>query len=152
MSHVYETGRLNLPFVGIATFGKRPYVQDWGAIRADAAILGAMQVWLPAIERSGEQRKQIVEYHCKIIRRECCGAVSRGKDNFQTAMVLGASQITREEGTPDCAARRTPRCHMSWRTSKHPATIVFLSKSLSVITTAKPFEADKLIYKSGLGF
>ena len=41
MSHVYETGRLNLPFVGIATFGKRPYVQDWGAIRADAAILGA---------------------------------------------------------------------------------------------------------------
>ena len=41
MSHAHETGRLNLPFVGIATFGKRPYVQDWGAIRADAAILGA---------------------------------------------------------------------------------------------------------------
>jgi agmatinase len=41
MSHAYETGRLNLPFVGIATFGKRPYVQDWSAIRADAAILGA---------------------------------------------------------------------------------------------------------------
>jgi agmatinase len=39
--HSYETGRLNLPFVGIATFGKAPYVQDWDAIDADVAILGA---------------------------------------------------------------------------------------------------------------
>jgi len=37
----YETGRLNLPFVGISTFGKRPYVADWGNIKADAAIMGA---------------------------------------------------------------------------------------------------------------
>ncbi len=37
----YETGRLNLPFVGIATFGKKPYVEDWSAIDADVAILGA---------------------------------------------------------------------------------------------------------------
>lgn len=35
------SGRLNLPFVGIATFGKRPYVEDWSRIDADAAILGA---------------------------------------------------------------------------------------------------------------
>jgi agmatinase len=41
VAHAHETGRLNLPFVGIATFGKRPYVEDWSAIRADAAILGA---------------------------------------------------------------------------------------------------------------
>jgi agmatinase len=41
MAHAYETGRLNLPFVGIATFGKRPYVEDWSRIAADAAILGA---------------------------------------------------------------------------------------------------------------
>ncbi|MCU0912570.1 MAG: agmatinase [Rhodobacteraceae bacterium] len=41
MSHGYETGRLNLPFVGISTFGKSPYQQDWGAIDADVAILGA---------------------------------------------------------------------------------------------------------------
>ena len=33
--------RLNLPFVGIATFGKRPYVADWSQIDADVAILGA---------------------------------------------------------------------------------------------------------------
>jgi agmatinase len=39
--HGYETGRLNLPFVGIATFGKRPFVEDWDAIAADVAILGA---------------------------------------------------------------------------------------------------------------
>ena len=39
--HSYETGRLNLPFVGIATFGKRPYVEDWHTIKADVAILGA---------------------------------------------------------------------------------------------------------------
>ena len=39
--HGYETGRLNLPFVGISTFAKRPYVEDWSAIQADVAILGA---------------------------------------------------------------------------------------------------------------
>lgn len=39
--NTYETGRLNLPFVGISTFGKRPYVSDWEAIDADIAILGA---------------------------------------------------------------------------------------------------------------
>ncbi len=39
--HGYETGRLDLPFVGISTFGKRPYVSDWGQIDADVAVLGA---------------------------------------------------------------------------------------------------------------
>ena len=39
--HGYESGRLNLPFVGICTFGKYPYQQDWNAINADFAILGA---------------------------------------------------------------------------------------------------------------
>ena len=39
--HGYETGRLNLPFVGIPTFAKKPYVQDWDRIDADVAILGA---------------------------------------------------------------------------------------------------------------
>ena len=37
----YDTGRLNLPFVGISTFGKRPYIADWDRIEADIAILGA---------------------------------------------------------------------------------------------------------------
>jgi len=40
-THGYETGRLDLPFVGICTFGKRPYQPDWSAIDADIAILGA---------------------------------------------------------------------------------------------------------------
>ncbi|PLX37559.1 MAG: agmatinase [Hyphomicrobiales bacterium] len=40
-SHGYEGGRLNLPFVGICTFGKNPYVEDWDAIDADVAVLGA---------------------------------------------------------------------------------------------------------------
>ncbi|MCW9042216.1 MAG: agmatinase [Pseudopelagicola sp.] len=39
--HRYETGRLDLPFVGISTFGKRPYVSDWDAIEADVAVMGA---------------------------------------------------------------------------------------------------------------
>lgn len=37
----YDNGRLNLPFVGICTFGKWPYVSDWDAINADVAVLGA---------------------------------------------------------------------------------------------------------------
>lgn len=39
--HGYEQGRLNLPFVGICTFGKFPYVDDWDRIKADVAVLGA---------------------------------------------------------------------------------------------------------------
>ncbi|MCY4301788.1 MAG: agmatinase [Aestuariivita sp.] len=41
MGHNYETGRLNLPFVGLPTFAKAPYQPDWTKIDADAAILGA---------------------------------------------------------------------------------------------------------------
>jgi agmatinase len=41
MANSYETGRLNLPFVGIATFGKRPYVADWDRIEAEVAVMGA---------------------------------------------------------------------------------------------------------------
>nr|WP_309503341.1 agmatinase [uncultured Roseovarius sp.] len=40
-THGYDKGRLDLPFVGISTFGKNQYVQDWDAIDADFAILGA---------------------------------------------------------------------------------------------------------------
>ena len=39
--HSYKSGRLNLPFVGISTFGKSPYLDDWDTIEADVAILGA---------------------------------------------------------------------------------------------------------------
>ncbi len=39
--HGYESGRLNLPFVGHCTFGKQPVCLDWDDIDADAAILGA---------------------------------------------------------------------------------------------------------------
>ena len=39
--HGYESGRLNLPFVGLCSFGKYPYQPDWKAIDADFAVLGA---------------------------------------------------------------------------------------------------------------
>ncbi len=39
--HGYESGRLNLPFVGLCSFGKYPYQPDWNSIDADFAILGA---------------------------------------------------------------------------------------------------------------
>ena len=41
MANAYDSGRLNLPFVGISTFGKRPYVEDWSKIEAEVAVLGA---------------------------------------------------------------------------------------------------------------
>jgi agmatinase len=41
MAHGYETGRLNLPFVGICSFGKYPIQLDWETIAADVAVLGA---------------------------------------------------------------------------------------------------------------
>ena len=39
--HGYESGRLDLPFVGICTFGKSPLCLDWDDIDADVAVLGA---------------------------------------------------------------------------------------------------------------
>ncbi|WP_424830464.1 agmatinase [Ruegeria sp.] len=39
--HGYASGRLNLPFVGISTFGKSPYVENWDNIDADVCVLGA---------------------------------------------------------------------------------------------------------------
>ena len=41
MGNNYDQGRLNLPFVGICTFGKYPYVSDWDQINADIAVMGA---------------------------------------------------------------------------------------------------------------
>lgn len=41
MGHAYERGRLDLPFVGICSFGKYPIELDWSKIDADVAILGA---------------------------------------------------------------------------------------------------------------
>jgi agmatinase len=41
MAHGYDTGRLNLPFTGICSFGKYPIQTDWDQITADIAILGA---------------------------------------------------------------------------------------------------------------
>jgi agmatinase len=39
--HGYQSGRLNLPFVGICTFGKSPLCLDWDRIDADVAVVGA---------------------------------------------------------------------------------------------------------------
>jgi agmatinase len=38
--HSYEQGRLDLPFVGHCTFGKRPPCIDWETLDADVAVLG----------------------------------------------------------------------------------------------------------------
>ena len=40
-ANAYDSGRLNLPFVGHCTFGKRPPCLDLAALDADVAILGA---------------------------------------------------------------------------------------------------------------
>lgn len=37
----YDTGRLNLPFVGICSFGKSPLCLDWDKIDGNVAIMGA---------------------------------------------------------------------------------------------------------------
>ncbi len=39
--NTYDSGRLDLPFVGLCTFGKYPVCMDWSAIDADVAVLGA---------------------------------------------------------------------------------------------------------------
>ena len=39
--NTYDTGRLNLPFVGHCTFAKQPAVLDWDNLDADVCVLGA---------------------------------------------------------------------------------------------------------------
>ena len=39
--HGYESGRLDLPFVGISSFAKKPIASDWSQLAADVAVLGA---------------------------------------------------------------------------------------------------------------
>lgn len=39
-TNTYDSGRLNLPFVGHCTFAKQPVCLDWQAIDADVAVLG----------------------------------------------------------------------------------------------------------------
>ena len=39
--HSYDSGRLDLPFVGHCTFAKSPPLLDWDRIEADIAVLGA---------------------------------------------------------------------------------------------------------------
>lgn len=41
MANSYESGRLNLPFVGHCSFAKAPICTDWEHIDADVAVLGA---------------------------------------------------------------------------------------------------------------
>jgi agmatinase len=41
MSHGYESGRLDLPFLGISTFGKSPYQPDGSKIDAGSEVPGA---------------------------------------------------------------------------------------------------------------
>ena len=40
-ANAYEKGRLDLPFVGICTFGKYPHTPEGAPIEADVAVLGA---------------------------------------------------------------------------------------------------------------
>ena len=40
-NNTYDSGKLNLPFVGLCSFGKYPYNPDWFSVNADFAILGA---------------------------------------------------------------------------------------------------------------
>ncbi|HJV24084.1 MAG TPA: agmatinase [Aromatoleum sp.] len=40
-NNAYESGRLNLPFVGHCTFAKSPPCLDWESLDADVAVLGA---------------------------------------------------------------------------------------------------------------
>jgi agmatinase len=41
VKNAYDSGRLNLPFVGHCTFAKAPACIEWGDIDADVAVLGA---------------------------------------------------------------------------------------------------------------
>ena len=44
MPNDYESGPLNLPFVGHCTFAKQPACLNWETIDADFAVLGLLRL------------------------------------------------------------------------------------------------------------
>ena len=55
----YETGRLDLPFVGHCTFAKSAVCLDWDDLDADVAVLGVPIRIRPMIKRTAAMRYAI---------------------------------------------------------------------------------------------
>ena len=81
-SNSYDSGRLNLPFVGICTFGKYPYQPDWDAI--DAAVLSGESRW-SAAKRFGISVSAAVKL---LQRHRATGSVAPGKMGGHRKRVL----------------------------------------------------------------
>ncbi len=107
MSHGYDTGRLNLPFTGIATFAKKPYVDDWDALDADVAILGAPF-------DAGTQFRAGARFGPRAVR-EASTLFSFGHagayDHEDDATYLGSDVIIVDMGDADIIHTDTDRSH-----------------------------------------
>jgi agmatinase len=115
--HGYESGRLNLPFVGIATFGKRPYVADWSNFQADVAVLGAPF-------DAGTQYRSGARFGPRAIR-EASTLFSFGHagayDHEDDETYLGADVSIVDMGDADIVHTNTERSHLNIETGVRSA-------------------------------
>ena len=115
--HSYDRGRLNLPFVGIATFGKRPYVEDWSSIDADVAVLGAPYDF-------GTQYRSGARFGPRAVR-EASTLFSLGHagayDHEDDAVYLGADVAIIDMGDADIVHTDTVKSHANIETGVRAA-------------------------------
>jgi GntR family transcriptional regulator/MocR family aminotransferase len=90
-SNSYDSGRLNLPFVGICTFGKYPYQPDWDAIRADVAVLGAPfdlgTQWRAGARQGPRSHERIVDHRRRTFSKALYPAIRVGYMVLPSALV-----------------------------------------------------------------
>ncbi|MDK3017307.1 agmatinase [Pseudodonghicola flavimaris] len=110
-AHGYESGRLNLPFVGISTFGKRPYQGDWDRIDADVAVLGAPFDFGTQFRAGARFGPRAVREASTLFSFGHAGAY----DHEDDATYLPASVRIVDIGDADIVHTDTPRSHANIR-------------------------------------
>ena len=92
--NTYDKGRLNLPFVGICTFGKYPYVQDWDKINADVAVLGEVGLGgeVRAVSHIDQRLKEAM--HLGFTRAVVPTRQLKGLKGFEGLELLGVSSVS----------------------------------------------------------
>ena len=105
MSLVYETGRLNRPFVGIATIGKYPYVVDRDAIDAGVAVLrapfGFGTQWLASEKAYVTGLSQFGNCNVSSTAKEGCDdARARGSDILSVCEIRAMGPLAAAERVP----------------------------------------------------
>ena len=136
MGNNYDQGRLNLPFVGICTFGKYPYVSDWDQISADVAVMGAPFDFGSQFRTGSRMGPRGVREASTLFSFGHAGAY-----DHEIAHVLITAEAIDRDGNIHTVG--VDELGFSYRNSKAPTDWIFTSATLY----AEPGDKDSIIRK-----